>query len=191
MVDWRIRIGKRRIRIRNFEIFTILTLVTIYTTAALIKENTWLYNSIASISHHWERLALESDKLLLMAFLLSTFGNTTVLIVFPYALIVYEIGMIYPNWWLLGLVSGAGAAIGEITSYIVGRIIGSTKKIRESDLGEKFHRMRDKFEEHPARIPFTVFIFALTPLHDDMILVPMGMMKYPYWKSIFPSFITI
>ena len=53
-------------------------------------------------------------------------------------------------------------------------------------MGEKFHRIKLKFDEKPASIPFTIFLFALTPLPDDAILVPMGMMKYPYWKSIPP-----
>ena len=53
-------------------------------------------------------------------------------------------------------------------------------------MGEKFHRIKAKFEEKPASIPITIFLFAMTPLPDDAILVPMGMMKYPYWKSIPP-----
>ena len=50
---------------------------------------------------------------------------------------------IYPNWILLGVISGAGAAVGEVTSYIVGRLIARTKSIEDTELGEKFHRMKD------------------------------------------------
>ncbi len=189
MVDYRIHIGNREIRIRNFEIFTFLMLATLYIMAATIREGTWLYNRIADLSQNWRNMATNSDQLLLMAFGFATFGNTTVLIVFPYALIVFEIAKIYPNWIALALVSGAGAAVGEITSYLVGRLISKTKRVSESDLGEKFHRMRKRFEKKPGSVPFTVFLFALTPLPDDMILVPMGMMKYPYWKSVFPCFL--
>ncbi len=189
MVDWKFHVGKKEFRIRNFEVFTILILLTLYIMAATIKEDTWLYNTIANLSANWKEIATNSEKILLMAFAFATFGNTTVLIVFPYALIVFEIAKIYPNWVVLGIISGAGAAVGEVTSYIVGRLIARTKSVEETQLGEKFHRMKDRFETHPSRVPLTVFLFALTPLPDDMILVPMGMMKYPYWKSVFPCFL--
>jgi len=186
MVDWKFKIGKFRFRIRNLEIFTFVILTSLYVLAIIIKEDTWIYNSIASLSMHWHDIAVNSTSALLTAFIFATFGNTSVLIVFPYILIVYDIAQSYPNWILLGIVSGIGAAIGEITSYIVGRIIGASKKMSQSEMGEKFHRIRAKFEKKPGSIPFTIFLFALTPLPDDAILVPFGMMKYPYWKSIPP-----
>jgi membrane protein DedA with SNARE-associated domain len=187
MVDWKFKIGKKRIRIRNLELFTIVMLTTLYVLAAFIREDTWLYDGIANLSMHWHDIAVNSTLgALLTAFLFATFGNTSVLIVFPYILIVYDIAQYYPNWILLGIVSGLGAAVGEITSYIVGRLIGASKKMKGSEMGEKFHRIKLKFEEKPASIPITIFLFALTPLPDDVILVPMGMMKYPYWKSIPP-----
>ncbi len=189
MVEWHLKIGKKELKIRNLEIFTLLVLIVLYVMAATVKEGTWLYNTIASLSQQWENLATNSEKVLLIAFAFATFGNTTVLIVFPYALIVFEIAKIYPNWILLGIISGLGAAVGEVTSYLVGRLIARSKKVKKSQLNEKFHRMRDNFEKKPKSIPVTVFLFALTPLPDDMILVPMGMMKYPYWKSVFPCFL--
>ena len=186
-MDRTFKIGKFRFRIRNLEIFTFVILTTLYVLAVFIREDTWIYDGIASLSMHWHEIAIESTLgALLTAFIFATFGNTSVLIVFPYILIVYDIAQYYPNWILLGIVSGLGAAVGEITSYIVGRLIGASKKMKKSEMGEKFHRIRLKFEEKPASIPITIFLFALTPLPDDAILVPMGMMKYPYWKSIPP-----
>lgn len=182
MVDW--KVGK--FHIRNLEIFTLITLTIIYTLAIIIEPNTPIYNWIASLSSSWSNFATNSESALPMAFIFSTFGNTTVLITVPYTLIVYNIGQIYPNYWILGLVSGLGAGIGEITSYIVGRIVASSKKISESEFGEKFHRIRIRFEQKPSLIPLTIFICAATPIPDDIILVPFGMMKYPYWKSIPP-----
>jgi len=186
MVDWKFKIGKKSIRIRNLELFTFVMLASLFILAAFIREGTWIYDSVASLSTQWVNVAKESDTALLTAFIFATFGNTSVLIVFPYILIVYNIGQVYNNWILLGIVSGLGAAIGEITSYIVGRLIGASQKMKSSEMGEKFHRIKLKFEEKPARVPITIFLFALTPLPDDAILVPLGMMKYPYWKSIPP-----
>ncbi|MHA1475213.1 MAG: YqaA family protein [Promethearchaeota archaeon] len=186
MVDWKFKIGKKRFRIRNLEIFTFVMLASLFILAAFIQEGTWIYETIKSLSEDWVNLAKGTETALLTAFIFATFGNTSVLIIFPYILIVYSIGQSYSNWILLGIVSGLGAAIGEITSYIVGRLIGASKKMKTSEMGEKFHRIKSKFEEKPASIPLTIFLFALTPLPDDAILVPIGMMKYPYWKSIPP-----
>jgi len=187
MVDFKIKIGKKSIRIRNLEIFTFVMLSSLIILAVFIKEGTWIYDGIASLSARWHNIAVNTDTAYWTAFIFATFGNTSVLIVFPYILIVYDIAQSAEiSWILLGIVSGLGAAVGEITSYIVGRLIGASKKMKGSEMGEKFHRIKLKFEEKPASIPITIFLFALTPLPDDAILVPMGMMKYPYWKSIPP-----
>jgi membrane protein YqaA with SNARE-associated domain len=182
MVDWKIG----RFHIKNLEIFMFIILTTLYILAATVKEGSWLYSWIADLSQTWVDIALNSTSALGMAFIFSTFGNTSVLIVFPYAFIVYLIGQHYSNFWVLGLVSGIGAGIGEITSYLVGRGIGASKRISESAMGEKFQKIRRRFEKKPGAIPWTVFLFALTPLPDDMMLVPFGIMKYPYYKTVFP-----
>jgi membrane protein YqaA with SNARE-associated domain len=182
LVDW--KVGKYHIK--NLEIFTIVVLIILYVMAFTIKADTPLYNWIAGLSSSWHDLALASGSALLMAFIFSMFGNTSVLIIFPYTLIVFDIAQTYPNFWILGLVSGIGAGVGEVTSYIVGRIVGSSKKISESELGEKFLKLKNKLEKNPKAIPFLIFFFAATPLPDDVILVPFGIMKYSYWKSIIP-----
>jgi membrane protein DedA with SNARE-associated domain len=126
------------------------------------------------------------------AFLLSAFGNTSVLIVIPYSYVIFQLALsatgIMPMWYplVLGIISGLGAGIGEVTSYIIGRLFRKSTKLVNSDLGQKFERMRVRFEQHPAMIPLFVFLFAATPLPDDVILVPMGVMKYSYWKTIIP-----
>ncbi|MHA1681482.1 MAG: VTT domain-containing protein [Promethearchaeota archaeon] len=128
-----------------------------------------------------------------VSFMLSTFGNTSVLIVFPYALIVGQIAGNFVAWGypiyyplLLGILSGMGAGVGEISSYLVGRLFTKSDKLTNSELGKKFERMRKQFEERPKSIPFIIFLFALTPLPDDAILVPFGIMKYSYRKTIIP-----
>lgn len=184
MVDFRIG----RLRIRNLEIFTFVSLAIIYTLAIFINrpELAGLYNLIADLSHTWAESAKETENALLMAFIFATFGNTTVLIVFPYALILWYISLQYPNWILLGIVSGLGAGVGEVTSYLVGMWIGNRKKLKESELGEKFYRIKKKLEEKPGAIPFLIFFAGATPLPDDMLLVPLGILRYPYKRVIFP-----
>jgi membrane protein YqaA with SNARE-associated domain len=99
---------------------------------------------------------------------------------------VWYIALQYPNWLLLGLVSGLGAGVGEVTSYLVGVWIGKSKKMTEGELGEKFYRLKLKLEKNPTAIPFLIFFAGATPLPDDMLLVPLGILKYPYKRVIFP-----
>lgn len=131
---------------------------------------------------------------LIAAFLLSIFGNTTVFIVVPYSYIIWIVAVdagisgLFDAWYplLLGVISGLGAGVGEVTSYAIGRLFAKSKKLSESPTGQKFERMRRTFEQHPRSIPFIIYLFAVTPLPDDAILVPFGVMKYSYWKTIIP-----
>lgn len=187
MVDW--KLGKK-IRIRNLEIFTFIMLVAIYSLAIFIEPGTGIYSWIATLSESWRSLGDTTANVLWIAFLITMGGNSTVLIVVPYAVVIADLSINNTSiWFLIALVSGVGAAVGEIVSYYVGRLIGSSKKIKESEMGEKFHRMKQQFEKHPRTVPITVFLFALTPLPDDMLLVPLGMMNYDYKKTILPCMI--
>jgi len=73
---------------------------------------------------------------------------------------------------LLGAVCGAGSTIGEMSAYLVG--LGG-KKLLEKRYGERLEAARTLFERFGAVI---IFIFALLPLPDDLILIPLGMMGY-------------
>ena len=186
MVDW--KLGK--FRIRNLEIFTAVILIIIYTMAFVIEPGTVIYAWVATLSESWRGLGDTTTNVLWIAFLITMGGNSTVLIVVPYAVVIADLSIKNPSMWLLiALVSGVGAAVGEVVSYYVGRLIGSSKKIKESEMGEKFHRMKQQFEKYPRTVPITVFFFALTPLPDDMLLVPLGMMNYDYKKTILPCMI--
>jgi membrane protein DedA with SNARE-associated domain len=35
--------------------------------------------------------------------------------------------------------------------------------------------------------PVTIFLFALTPLPDDLLFIPLGVMRYPFLKAFIPS----
>jgi membrane protein YqaA with SNARE-associated domain len=185
MVD--IKLGKHHLRLRFIDIFTLVMLIIIYTLVAVVKEGGVIYSGIANISTWWKEFGTSSTNYLLIAFLISIIGNSSVMIVIPYVLVIYSLSISNPEAWvLIGIVSGIGAALGEAVSYYVGRLIGSSKKVQNSEVGEKFRRIGKQFERSPKTVPIIVFIFAASPLPDDMILVPMGLMKYPYYKTILP-----
>ena len=97
------------------------------------------------------------------------------------------------SFWveLLGiaLIGGLGSALGESTGYAVGY---GTKKIaeeRKSDLLNNIDGFGKLILENKKRTPFYIFLFALTPLPDDILFLPLGMIKYPFWKCIIPGWL--
>lgn len=96
-------------------------------------------------------------------------------------------------FWLeimgLAIAGGLGSALGELSGYAVGF---GAKKIAEetdSDLFKNIDGFSKVIFENEKRIPLYVFIFALTPLPDDILFLPLGMMKYPAWKCIIPGWL--
>ena len=92
---------------------------------------------------------------------------------------VYAMGVTH-NPILLGLFSGLGSTIGEFSSYIIG--VGGSKLINER-YGQQVSVTKRLLERHGA---FLIFLFALTPLPDDLLLVTYGVIKYDL-KKAFPA----
>ena len=96
-------------------------------------------------------------------------------------------------FWLeilgLALIGGLGSALGESTGYFVGY---GTKKIteeRNSELLKNIDGFGKLILENEKRTPLYIFLFALTPLPDDILFLPLGMIKYPFWKCIIPGWL--
>jgi membrane protein YqaA with SNARE-associated domain len=111
------------------------------------------------------------------AFLLGLIGAASVII--PVPTTVTLLGMATSRFFdptLLGLAFGFGAAIGQLTSYVVGYagrdVVGGKHKRRLSAMLEIFERYG----------MITVFIFALTPLPDSLLFIPLGLVHYSLWK---------
>ncbi|MFX1313445.1 MAG: VTT domain-containing protein [Promethearchaeota archaeon] len=89
----------------------------------------------------------------------------------------------------LAIAGGLGSALGELTGYVVGY---GTKKIaeeRQSDILSNINGFGKLILENEKRTPFYIFLFALTPLPDDILFLPLGMIKYPFWKCIIPGWV--
>ncbi|MHA2019766.1 MAG: VTT domain-containing protein [Promethearchaeota archaeon] len=95
-----------------------------------------------------------------------------------------------PNAWLLIIVLVIAASvantIGDMLDYFIG--IGS-EKVVERDDPELQNRWAKLILKKPKLIPWLVTLFAVTPLPDSLLLVPLGFIKYPARKTIFAMFI--
>ncbi len=119
----------------------------------------------------WESIGYPS------AFLLGLIGAASVIIPVPTTVALLAMaGLRIFDPTLLALAFGFGAAIGQLTSYAVGyagRMVVGKKHERRLDAMLKI------FERYGM---IAVFIFALTPLPDSLLFIPMGLVHYSLWR---------
>ncbi len=132
----------------------------------------------------WSLLTFGSIGIYVGVFLISIFGNFTVIFPIPYLflllLIALQPGFTLIDGLLLGIVAGAGAAIGEITAWLLGRT--QTESLEESPTGKQFLKLRTQIEKGYGGL--FIFAYAATPLPDDVLLIALGATKYPLWKAL-------
>jgi len=116
-------------------------------------------------------------------FLISIFGNFTVIFPIPYTLALITVA-VRPSIdaldiFILGLFAGGGAAIGETSAWLLGK---ASKKVMEDSMEKQVSRAKKWIDKGLA--PLIIFLFAATPLPDDAVLVFIGLLGYPLWKTL-------
>jgi len=143
---------------------------------------------VAGLQRQLIEWAKGSSTPYLTAFLLSLLGNTSVFIPFPYVAIVFiltsQAGL---DPLILGIISGGGAAFGEVTSYAIGW--GGGSYLDSHGYSEKFASLRSFLLRHSKFTPLIIYIFAATPLPDDVLLIPLGLIRYGWARCIVPAFL--
>jgi len=123
---------------------------------------------------------------LLITFLVCLIGNLLP-IPTPYTFVVcfsslpfLQLSLIIPM--IVALVASLGCLFGELAGYFVGR--GVSEFISEEQR-EKLNNYQQFLVEHPKTAPFAIFFAALSPISDDLITIPLGLIKYSLKKTIF------
>ena len=70
----------------------------------------------------------------------------------------------------------------QLGGYFIGR--GASELISE-ERTEILKKYQQLLIDHPKIAPFLIYLFGLTPLNDDMITIPLGLIKYDVKKTIF------
>jgi len=112
-------------------------------------------------------------------FLISLVGSLSIIIPVPYTLLIYVMGATLDPI-LVAIASGFGSAVGEFSGYVLGyygRAVISEERQR------KMNFMVKVFDRYGF---FAVFFFALTPLPDDLLFIPLGIMRYSFVKAFVP-----
>jgi membrane protein YqaA with SNARE-associated domain len=115
-------------------------------------------------------------------FLVSLISALTVIFPIPYTLLLYALGSSLDPV-LLALSSGLGSALGEVSGYILGYY---GRAVISEDMKRKMDFMLKVFSRYGT---FAIFLFALTPLPDDLLFIPLGIMHYSLTKALIACFV--
>jgi len=116
-------------------------------------------------------------------FLVSFVGAVSILFPIPSTLFIFWLGLMGFDPLMLMVAGGSGAALGELSGYLLGyygrRILSQERQQKMSYLVKMFGRYG----------PIAIFIFALTPLPDDLLFIPLGILRYSVVKAFIPALI--
>ncbi|MEM2994430.1 MAG: VTT domain-containing protein [Candidatus Bathyarchaeia archaeon] len=122
-------------------------------------------------------------------FLISLIGAMSIFFPIPYTVIIFTLGglknggeyVFEPLW--IAVAAGLGSSVGEFSGYLLG--VGGRRII-----GEKYKRKMDFLVKVFNRFgAVAIFLFALTPLPDDLLFIPLGVMRYSIVKAFIPALI--
>ena len=110
------------------------------------------------------------------AFLIMLVGSATIILPAPAFVFVFALGGTL-NPWLVGLMAGPGAAIGELTGYLAG--YGGAAPMVESAIYKRFSAWMDRY----GPLAIAVFAFVPNPLFDIAGLMA-GASRMPVWQFL-------
>ena len=113
--------------------------------------------------------------------LMALIGGTSIFLPIPYYLLTISLGAAGLNPFLLGICAGVGTLLGDTTSYYIAY---KGREIVPKKHSIFFQRIFDwAVKKNPIRVQIFTFLYtAIVPFSDDLIMVPAGVIKYPFWK---------
>jgi membrane protein YqaA with SNARE-associated domain len=118
------------------------------------------------------------------ALLVSCFGNITFVLVFPYTIVIFFLASIGLNPIALGIATGIGAELGEMSGYIFGRSGARTFNRIRPGATDDFKLLLSR---RPRLMPIVLFLVSFLPIPADVAFIPLGVLRYNIWKLIWPS----
>jgi len=171
-----------KIKRMDFIFFIILGIITIISIDFIINEPHRVFIENISSIPPFQDLASG----LLITFLVCLIGNLLP-IPTPYTFVVcfsslpfLQTNLLIPV--IVALIASLGSLGGELGGYFVGRGVSAFISEEQSQNLKKYQKF---LIEHPKTAPFMIFLFGFTPLNDDFIIIPLGIIKYSLLKTIF------
>jgi len=113
-------------------------------------------------------------------FVISFIGSVSVIFPIPYTIVIYLSGA-FLDPFFVAISGGLGAALGEFSGYVIGY---TGRTVISEERRKKMKYMVKLFDRYG---PAAIFFFALTPLPDDLLFIPLGVMRYPFVKAFIPA----
>ena len=115
-------------------------------------------------------------------FLISLIGALSIFFPLPYTVVIFTLGGLFDPF-LIAIAAGLGSAVGEFSGYLLGlygrRVISAERRRKMEFMVKVFDRFG----------PVAIFLFALTPLPDDLLFIPLGIMHYSLLRAFIPGLI--
>jgi len=115
-------------------------------------------------------------------FLISLIGALSIFFPLPYTVVIFTLGGLFDPF-LIAIAAGLGSAVGEFSGYLLGYY---GRKVISQERRRKMVFMVKVFDRFG---PITIFLFALTPLPDDLLFIPLGIMRYSLLRAFIPALI--
>lgn len=155
---------------------------------ALIALYVWLVTSVP-----WARqltdtvwrwlMSLGSTQGYIGGFVASFLANFSIVIPFPYTVVIVLIAATGINPFLLGITSGIGAGLGESSSYFLGYFGQSlTKDIYRKNLVT----LRRLIARKRWHVYVVLFLIGATPIPDDIFIIPLGFLRFGFLRMLIP-----
>ena len=147
---------------------------------------------------------------LLIALIICFLGDASIGFPVPYPFVLFAISnsvyiryfnqllsieavLLHGPYWIeimgIAAASALGCALGELAGYLLGFSAKKLANGSNSELLKNVDGFGKLILENKKRTPIYIFLFAMTPLPDDLIFIPLGMIKYPAWKCILPGWL--
>ncbi len=145
----------------------------------------------------------------LITFVVCLLGSASIVFPIPFPTVMFVFGRILiedyggfaaidvvvqnSDFWLqilgLAIVGGLGCAFGEFSGYALGYGAKVVADKKQSHTFDKMGALAKRLTESKRSTPLLIFLFALTPLPDDILIIPLGISKYPWYKCILPAWL--
>lgn len=120
----------------------------------------------------------------ILMFILSLLGGLSTFSGVPYHVVLIALAVGGVNPFLLGAVTAVGVMLGDSTSYYLGYQGRALMSERIQQVLEKLEYIKEKY---PRLLPVVFLLYgSFLPFSNDVIVIPMGFLRYPFWKVIIP-----
>ncbi len=113
-------------------------------------------------------------------FIISFIGSLSVIFPVPYTIVIYLLGGVLDPFFV-AVSGGLGSAFGEFSGYVLGYY---GRKVVSEERRRKMDYMVKVFDRYGS---VAIFLFALTPLPDDLLFIPLGVMRYSFLRAFLPA----